>query len=85
MILIVYINCRIIKHEYARYALNYQLIRVINGNTDGFSLSNHLNNSILEKLQLIHFMATRYMQKNMILASYREECNIVDCYTCNNL
>ena len=38
-----------IKHEYARYALNYQLIRVINGNTDCFSLSNHLNNSILEK------------------------------------
>ena len=38
-----------IKHEYARYALNYQLISVINGNTDCFSLSNHLNNSILEK------------------------------------
>ena len=52
-----------IKHEYARYALNYQLIRVINGNTDCFSISNQLNNSILETDTTLHFMATRYMQK----------------------
>ena len=38
-----------IKHEYARPALYYQLIRVINGNRDCFSLSNQLNNFILEK------------------------------------
>ena len=38
-----------IKCEYARYALNYQLIRVINRNIDCFSLPNQLNNSILEK------------------------------------
>ena len=74
-----------IKHEYARYALNYQLIRVINGNTDCFSLSNHLNNSILEKATTHSFYGYKVYAKNMILASYREACNIVDCYTCNNL
>ena len=61
-----------IKHEYARYALNYQLIKVINGNTDCFSLSNHLNNSILEKatthsfygyMQSICKVYARYMHK----------------------
>ena len=76
-----------IKHEYARYALNYQLIRVINGNTDCFSLSNPLNNSILEKATTHSFYGYKVhvYAKTMILASYREACNIVDCYTCNNL
>ena len=74
-----------IKHEYARYALNYQLIRVINGNTDCYSLSNNLNNSILEKATTHSLYGYKVYAKNMILASYREACNIVDCYTCNNL
>ena len=74
-----------IKHEYAQYALNYQLIRVINGNTDCFSLSNHLNNSILEKATTHSFYGYKVYAKNMILASFREACTIVDCYTCNNL
>ena len=74
-----------IKHEYARYALNYQLIRVINRNIDCFSLSNQLNNSILEKATTHSFYGYKVYTKNMILASYREACNIIDCYTCNNL
>ena len=74
-----------IKHEYARYALNYQLIRVINGNIDCFSFSNQLNNSILEKATTHSFYGYKAYAKNAILASYREACNIVDCYTCNNL
>ena len=74
-----------IKHEYARYALNYQLIRVINGNIDCFSFSNQLNNSILEKATTHSFYGYKVYAKNMILASYREACNILDCYMCNNL
>ena len=71
-----------IKHE---YALSYQLIRVINRNTDCFSFSNQLNNSIPEKATTLSFYGYKVYAKNMILASYREACNIVDCYTCNNL
>ena len=36
----------------------------------------------LKKLQHIHFMATRCMKKNGILASYLEACNTVIFYTC---
>ena len=42
---------------------------------------------MLEKLNnLLRFRTpSGIILRAMILASYREACNIVDCYTCNNL
>ena len=74
-----------IKYEYPRFALNYPLIKVINKIQISFLSQVNFITLYLRKLQLIHFMATRYYAINMILASYREACNIVECYTCNNL
>ena len=75
----------IIKHEYARYTLHYQLIRVINGNTNCISLAVHVNNSILEKVATHSFIGCKIYAKNAIIESYQDTCTFINCSVCQNL
>ena len=74
----------IIRHEYARYTLHYQLIRVINGNSNCTSLPVNVNNSILEKVATHSFIGCKIYAKNAIIESYQDTCILINCYVCQN-
>ena len=57
----------IIRHEYARNTLYYQLISVIDGNTNYISFPVNVNNSILEKVATHLFIGCKIYAKNAII------------------
>ena len=79
-------SAQIIKHEYARYKLHDQLIRVKYGNTNCISLPVNVNNSILEKVAThsISFIGYKIYAKNTIIKSYQDACILINYYVCQN-
>ena len=64
-------QCPIIRHEYARYTLHYQLIRVMNDNSNCILLPVNVNNFIWKKLRHIHLWAAKYMLRTLLLNHIR--------------
>ena len=77
-------QCPIIRHEYAKYTLHYQLIRVKNGNKNCISLPVNVNNSIWEKVATHSFIGYKTYAKNAIIESYQDACTLINCYVCQN-
>ena len=64
--------------------LHYQLIRVINGNTNCISRPVIVNNAILEKVATHSFIGCKIYFKNAIIESYQDACTLINCYVCQN-
>ena len=61
-----------IHHEFAEYMLKYQLIRMLNED----------NGSITGKIFTHSFIGFKLYIKHIIIATYNESCNILDCQSC---